>query len=414
MSQTYKHGITASEMATSLVPARSVSTNLPVVFGTAPVHTLAEGKTKYINELRLYYTYAEFVAEMGWSDDFEKYTLCEFVKAYTSLYQASPFVVCNVFDPATHKTGESPDPAKVTTADIIGGVDAETLKSTGLELVKEVFPRFRLVPGCLLAPKFSSEPAVAVTMAAKTKNINGLFRCMALVDIDVDAVPLYTDVPAYKNTNNLTDENLIVCWPKVALGDAVYHLSTHLAGTISATDADNGGTPHVSPSNKQVQITRAVGKDGKELWLGLDESSYLNGEGVVTVSNFDGGWKIWGNRTAAYPSNTDPKDAFIPIRRFFNWDRNTFILTYFSKVDSPITRRLIQTILDSEQTRMDGQAAQEIILGGRIVFMESENPTTDLIDGLLCFHKYITPPPPARHIEVVYEFDPEYVETLFG
>ena len=409
----YKHGVYTSEVPTSLIPSRSVMTNLPFVVGTAPVDLLSEGKTRYINEPRLYYTLEEFVTEMGWSEDWEKYTLCEFVQAYTSLYTASPFVVVNVFDPERHQTDGAPDASKVVSLDIIGGIDPDTLKYMGLELIQQIFPRFRQVPGCILAPKFSTDPAVAISMAVKTTNINGLFQCVALADIDVEQVPLYTDVPGYKNSNNLTNERLILCWPKIALGQRTYHLSSHLAGVMSTVDDDNGSTPHVSPSNKQVQITRAVGGGGKELWLGLDQNNFLNGEGVVTVSNFDGGWRIWGNRTGCYPAITDPKDAFIPIRRFFNWYQNTFILTYFQKVDGPLTRRFITSILDSEQIRLDGYTAQEKILGGRISFTRTENPVTDLIDGVTRFHLHITPPPPARVIEGIFEFDPYYLNTLF-
>ncbi|MDR2946719.1 MAG: phage tail sheath family protein, partial [Candidatus Adiutrix sp.] len=326
MATGYKHGVYTREVPTSILPARTVMTNLPFVVGTAPVDTLDAEKPRYINEPRLYYSYAEFVGEMGWSEDWDKYTLCEFAQAYTSLYTSAPFIVVNVFDPEVHQTDGEPDPTLVDSLDVIGGVDPDTLEPTGLELIHQVFPRFRQVPGCILAPKFSADPAVAVTMGAKTENINGLFQCIALADVSIDEVPLYTEVPGYKNANNLTNKNLFLCWPKVALGERVYHLSSHLAGVMSTVDDDAGGTPQVSPSNKQAQITRAVGKDGKELWLGLDQNNFLNGEGVVTVSNFDGGWKFWGNRTACYPSVTDPKDAFIPIRRFFNWYQNTFIL----------------------------------------------------------------------------------------
>lgn len=190
------------------------------------------------------------------------------------------------------------------------------------------------------------------------------------------------------------------------------------AGRISLTDSDAGGTPQVSPSNKRAFMDRAVtvDADGKEseVWLDLTANNYLNGQGIVTVNNFDGGWKFWGNRTACYPSVTDPKDAFIPIRRFFNWYQNTFILTYFQKVDAPLTRRLITTFLKSEQLRLDGLTAREVINGGRISFLESENPVTDLMDGLLRFHLWISPPPPARAIEGIFEFDPTYLQTLFG
>ncbi|MDR2891597.1 MAG: phage tail sheath family protein [Deltaproteobacteria bacterium] len=420
MSQSYQHGVYGSELPTSLLPARNVPTNVLFVVGTAPVQTLAADKPRYINDLRLYYSRAEFVAEMGWPEasttaEFKKYTLCAAADVHFSKYNAAPMMCVNVFDPKKHMDGDKPDPGKVTTADIIGGIDADTLKPTGLECISEAFPRYRLVPGCILVPGFDKDPAVGVVMGAKTININGLFECEAITDIDVEAVSKYTDVPGYKNENNLVAERLIVTWPKVALGDVVYPLSLHLAGGISVTDGNTPtGTPHVSPSNKQAQITRAIGAGGKEIWLGRDQNNYLNGEGIVTVDNFDGGWRFWGNRTAAYPTNTDPKDAFIPIRRFFNWYKNTFILTYFQKVDSPITRRLIQTILDSEQHRLDGFTAQEVILGGRIAFQDFENPTVDIMDGLMRFHLWITPPPPARAIYGIFEFDPNYISTLFG
>ena len=159
-----------------------------------------------------------------------------------------------------------------------------------------------------------------------------------------------------------------------------------------------------------------MGADGQwvELWLDLTRANYLNGQGIYTVSNFDGGMKTWGGRMACYPSNTDPKDAQDSIRRFFNWYQAQFILTYFSKVDEPLTRRLVQTFLKSEQIKLDGYTAREIILGGSITFDESENPVTDLIDGIMRFHLRITPPPAARDIEAVFEFDTDNLSALFG
>lgn len=420
MASGYQHGVYSGEVPTALLPARYVDTNAVFAVGTAPVHTLGEGKTPYVNTPRLYNSYDAFVAEMGWSEDWQSFTLCEVAESHFAKYGASPLVCVNVFDPEKHLSEENePDPSQVSAADIIGGVDAKTGKKTGLELIAEMFPRFRIVPGSILAPRFSEDSAVAVSMSAKATGINGLFRALALADVPTDKAPYYTGVPEYKERNNLTGENLVVCWPRIALGERIYHISTQLAGRMSLTDSDNGNSPHVSPSNKQAFMDRAVvvGADGavvEEVWLGLDENNYLNGQGVVTVSNFDGGWKFWGNRTGCYPSNTDPKDAFIPIRRFMNWYQNTFILTYFSQVDGPITKRFIERILKSEQIRLDGFTARGIINGGRISYQSDENPLTDVMDGLLRFHLWLSPPPPARSIEGIFEFDPTYLEALFG
>lgn len=97
----------------------------------------------------------------------------------------------------------------------------------------------------------------------------------------------------------------------------------------------------------------------------------------------------------------------------FNWHAQTFILTYWAKVDKPITKRLIQTVLDSENIRLNGLKAQEVILGGRVEFREDENPVINLMDGIIKFHTYLTPPSPAREIENVIEYDPAYFSNLF-
>ena len=36
------------------------------------------------------------------------------------------------------------------------------------------------------------------------------------------------------------------------------------------------------------------------------------------------------------------------------------------------------------------------------------------MDGIITFHVYVTPPSPAREIEFVLEYDPDYLATLFG
>ena len=133
----------------------------------------------------------------------------------------------------------------------------------------------------------------------------------------------------------------------------------------------------------------------------------------MTAQNFIGGWVAWGNRTACYPSNTDTKDAFIPIRRMFNWIGNTIVETYWSSVDFPINRRGIERIVDSVNIWLNGLAARQYILGGRVEFLEDENPTTSLLDGIITFHLYVTPPAPAREINFVLEYDVNYLSTLF-
>ena len=194
----------------------------------------------------------------------------------------------------------------------------------------------------------------------------------------------------------------------------LYHISTQLAGIMNKTDAQHSDIPYYSPSNKNLQADSAVLEDGKEVFLSSAQAAYLNGQGIVTALNFVGGWKAWGNRTTAYPSNTDVKDNFIPIRRMFHWVLNTLITTFWSKIDDPTNKRLIESVMDSANIWLNGLTAAGALLGGRVEFRNDENPQTDLMDGKIKFHVYMTPPSPAREIEFVQEYDPAYIATLFA
>lgn len=487
----FKHGVYTREIPTALVAPVQTEAGLPVVVGTAPLHLAGDADAlKNVNEPKLIYNYSEAVNYFGMSDDWENYTLCEFIYSQFALFGVSPCVLINVLDPLRHNvkineksfeiadgsvnvgagaliktveayylnednekvvyelgkdysltygddeklwldviTGGALDgktsvlisytrlaPELVTADDIIGGVDASTGKYKGLELINSVFPKFRLTPGIIVAPKWSERPGVAAVMVAKCVDINGVFQAISVVDIPSgnDGAKIYTNAPEWKNQNNYVDKNQIACWPKIALDGKIFHISTQLAGLMNSVDAANSDIPYNSPSNHNLQMNACVNEDGEEIYLGLDQANYLNGQGIVTALNFQGGWRAWGNRTAVYPANTDPKDDFIPIRRMFNWIRNEFTLTFWQKVDAPITPRLVRTIVNSFNIRLNGLQAIEAIMGGVIEFNSSENPLTSLMDGKLTFHIRFTPPSPAEQIEGIFEYEPEYLTALFA
>ena len=202
--------------------------------------------------------------------------------------------------------------------------------------------------------------------------------------------------------------------PKISLGGVQYHLSTQAASLMATVDNDNDSIPYVSPSNKNLQCDSSVLADGTEQNLSLTQANYLNSQGIVTALNFSQGWVLWGNACSRFPSSSDPVERFISIRRMMNWIANSLVTTYFSQVDAPINRRLIETIMDSVAIWFNGLAAKGCILGGRIVFDSDDNPTTKLISGIVKFKVYVTPPPPAEQIIFELEFDPDYFATLFS
>lgn len=476
----YEHGIKTTERSTSVKPPVQVASALTVVTGTAPVNMSGEA---HLNKPVLAFNFKEAVEQLGYSSDYEKFTLCEVMDTHFKLYNVGPVVFINVLDPAKHVTAVTDktltiqnkqtlieqegvlldslkvkssdgvteyvededytatfnakgqviisvistgqitgtdvtveyshlDPSKVTDEDIIGGYNATTGATTGLELLNAVFPLYRMVPGIVIAPKYSKSPTVAAILKAKAQSINGIFKATHYVDIDLEVADVYTKAVDYKNQNNLVDASGVVFWGEPKLGDAIYQFSSHAAALTAQVDGQNGGVPYVSPSNKSLQMD-ALMVNGKEVALGQDQAAFLNGNGIVTALNFVGGWKLWGNRTSAYPDNTDVKDSFIPVKRMFSWLQNTFILSFWSNVDDPTNNRLIDQFLDSANIYLNGLTSEGALLGGRLEFRQDENPTTSLLDGKVTFHLFMGAPVPAREIEFLVEFDVSYLNTLF-
>lgn len=308
------------------------------------------------------------------------------------------------------------DPSKVSDSDIIGGFDINTKKSSGFELVDAVFSKYNLVPDLLLCPGWSHKSEVAAIMTAKAENINGVFEGKALIDIDTSIVKHYSDAPEWKKKQNIFSKYQILFYPMVKLGGKIFHLSTQAAGLMAKVDTDNGHCPCESASNKSLQADSAVvddGAGGEETLLDPQQANYLNSNGIVTALNFMGGFVLWGNESACFPTNTDIKDYFYCVSRMFGWVSNTIVLTFWGKLDKRLNRRLIDNICDTMNIWLNGLTAEEKILGGRIEFREDENPDTSLMAGNATFHVFMTPCSPAKHLEFILEYSSAYLAALF-
>ncbi|CAI3224226.1 Phage tail sheath protein FI [Clostridium neonatale] len=310
---------------------------------------------------------------------------------------------------------DSIDPSAVTKDDIIGGYNVSTGKETGLELVRKVYPKFGFTPGLLLAPGWSHIPTVGVALAAKSTEINGSFSCENLTDLDSSSqgATKYTDCKELKERCGYTNKHSILLWPQIKLGEMQFAYSAIMGALIAYTDAENDDVPNLSPSNKLLGVSGTVLEDGTEVILDQTQANVINGQGIVTAINVNG-WRSWGNNTAIYPASTDPKDRWISCRRFFSWWGNSFILTYFQKVDSPANYRLIESIVDTENIRGNSYVAQGKCAGCRIEYNANDNPITDLLNGKIQFKQWLAPYTPAEDIFNVLEFDPDMIEAALS
>lgn len=480
----FKHGITIEESEVRVSPANIGDNVALLAFGTAPVNTL---DVAIVNEPIIAWDYDEAVAQLGYSKDFAKYTLCEVIKSYLGDYKQAPVVFVNVLDPTKHKTAvpetektlvnkqviieegvikksvtvknattplvlntdyllsyntdgkllitataagamaalttvkvayDKINPEAVTKEDIIGGIDATTGIRTGLELIEEVFPKYKVIPNLIIAPKFSRDADVGATMNLKAEKINGNFKAMPILDLEANS-RVISSVPTAKLAKGFTSQREIVCWPMSKKDGLPLHKSTVLAGTIAKLDYSNNGIPFVSPSNKTLLEDSTIMDDGTEIRITVNDATALNRSGIVTSVDFIGGMRSWGNHSAYYQSvsegeGVEPKEVFIAVRRMIDWVSNTIILKCWDKVDDPSNKRLVSWFISEINVWLNSLKAIGALLGGRIEFFDTDNPTANLMDGKLKFRVYVTPPVPAGEVIFVLEYDPNSLSTLFA
>lgn len=309
-------------------------------------------------------------------------------------------------------SGVKLDPSMVTKYDIIGGYNALTGEEKGLEVIRQVFPKLNLTPGLIISPGWSKDPNIAAAIAAKCVNINGVFSAECIVDLDSSdtGARKYTDVKDVKEASAMNSIHMDVMWPCAKIGEKIYHASAIKAAYTAYTDAANDDVPYISPSNIQVAISGICLEDGTEVILDEQQANVVNSYGVSTFNNFQG-WTLWGNRTAAYPGTTDPKDAWFCCRRFFTWWGNSFILTYHQRVDNPSNYRLIEAIIDDENVKGNSLAAQGKCAGAVIEYRQEDNTINDILNGKLQFYQKLAPFTPAEDILNVLEFDPALLQA---
>ena len=469
-------GIHVLEQATAVSVPVVADSGLPYVTGVAPIHTAS--RSGKVNTPILCTSWDEAVAKLGFSYDWDTYPLCEFMYSHFQLFGCQPVIFCNVMDPAKMKedvTAQEYDvdehlvrlplaaissTVKVTIGETALAEDedysvyyddktdscvVELLETgsayeaaalnisytaaapnevvladivEGIGHVDDCMTAVGKIPDTLCAPSWSHNTVVAAIMATKSAGIMGLFHGKCLIDADCSETGVrdYSELAGYKDKNNFVDENQIVCWPQVRLGDYRFHLSTQLAGLMAKVDTLNSGCPYESPSNKALKMDTCCLADGTEVNLSWPQVNIVAGDyGVVTAVNFlVGGWVAKGNYTACYPGNTDVKDMFIPVSRMFDWVGNTLIRTFWSKLDKPMNRRLIDSILDTCNIWLSGLVGTERLLGARAEMLESENNLLDLMAGILHIHIYITPPSPMQQCDFILEYDVSYVESALA
>ena len=307
------------------------------------------------------------------------------------------------------------DPSKVTAAEIIGGVDVVGDR-TGMQAFKDCFSLFGFHPKILIAPGYSPLTAVTAELAVLAEAM----RAVAMVDAPVGTTfqqALAGRGPSGAINFQTSSPRVVLCYPHCKVYNTTTEetelqpYSPRLAGALAARDMDNGYW--WSPSNREIQ-----GIVGMEMLLtaGINdpnsEVNQLNESGITTIFNaYATGYRTWGNRSAAWPTVTGPKN-FINIRRVADVIAESIEYSMLQFLDRPINNAWIDAVTESVCSFMRTLKARGAILDGKCWYDKSLNEATALSAGHIVFSYDFMPPPPAERITFESRVNINYLSQL--
>ena len=272
---------------------------------------------------------------------------------------------------------------------------------TGLFAFELLYQYHNAVLNVLAAPGWSDMPAVYTAMVSTVTKLNGHWDGFVLSDIPLTNVATISDAITWKATNGYDAENSKVFWPQVKDAQGrVFHLSTVCAATMLAVDQSHEGVPFESPSNKPIMATaQYFGTESTNKGFDQETANELNEKGITTAAFWSGRWVLWGPHTAAYTYNgiMDARAIFDATLRTLMYITNSFQLDHGVEIDKPMTPQDRDSILNAEMAKLDRLKGIGALIGEpEVLFVDSENPASDMINGDFVWHFNVTNTPPFK------------------
>ncbi|MDD2105707.1 phage tail sheath subtilisin-like domain-containing protein [Pseudomonas asiatica] len=306
------------------------------------------------------------------------------------------------------------DPTQVTPADIIGAVSLAGQR-TGLLAFQDSYNLFGYFPKIFIAPGFSTLNAVSVELIAAAEKMGAVAYIDAPIGVTVQQV-IAGRGPAGTINFNTSSDRVRLCYPHVQVydeadGSRLQPLSIRAAGLRAKVDDDNGYW--WSSSNKE--LLGVIGLE-RQLTARIDDASsevnLLNENGITTVFNsFGTGLRLWGNRTAAWPTVTHMRN-FENVRRTKDVIDESIRYSSLQFVDMPITDALIDSIVESVNMFLRKLIGDQALIGAECWYDASRNPQTELELGHLLFNYKLTVPLPFERGTFETEITGEYLVNL--
>lgn len=287
----------------------------------------------------------------------------------------------NVFDPDTHKTGNAPDPTLVSSADMVGGLDAAG-RPKGFDVAYSLYNRFGFFPRRIIAPRFTGLAGVRAKMEVVANNVRG----HAIVDLPTGiTVQQAIEARAVNGGYNTASNRVVLCFPRVkaldaATGDlSLQPFSQHFAGVWNCSVSQKG--PHESPSNVEMADVK-----GTEIDIRFMPGSYstdtnlLNEAGIVTTMTYYGtGLHTWGASSTAWPTLKD-EASWLHGRAVMDVIDDAVLFYMMPYIDRLATLRNFEPIEERVNAWLASKVKDSWLYGGVFSFNRAKTTADEIVN----------------------------------
>ncbi|MCV4272295.1 phage tail sheath subtilisin-like domain-containing protein [Pseudomonas capsici] len=307
------------------------------------------------------------------------------------------------------------DPSKVTLAEIVGAVNIAGQRS-GIKAFADSYNTLGFFAKIFIAPWFSQLNAVSTELIAAATQVGGVTYIDAPIGTTVQQC-IAGRGPAGAINFNTSSDRVRLCYPHVKVLDTATSLerleplSIRAAGLRAKVDNDKG----YWRSSSNQELLGVIGLE-RPLTARVDDASsevnLLNENGITTVFNsFGTGLRLWGNRTAAWPTVTEMRN-FEHVRRTKDIVDESIRYSSLQFVDMPVTDALLDSITESVNLFMRKLIGDGALIGGLCWYDQARNPQTELQLGHVLFNYKLTVPLPFERGTFETEITGEYLVNL--
>lgn len=298
------------------------------------------------------------------------------------------------------------------TVDFEGTITPETGVKTGLKCFEDCYSQYGFLPKILIAPVYSATAGIATALRASALKFRGCAYIDSTVAMTVATALLSRGVAGLWN---FSDYRAKLLYPGIVDQEGVAVPFSPFAAGLRAFVDNTFGFWYSSSNNElkgiqalEIPITAAINDPATD-------SNQLNAIGITTIFNtFGTGFREWGNRNSAFPTNQDPR-TFEAMQRLDDITSESIELASLPFLDKPMNQAQIDVVSQTVNDYFNSLIKKgALIIGSKCSFDITKNNVDDMAAGKYVWTKDFMGAVPGERFTFYSVIDTSLLKNLIS